>query len=184
VAQTADNSLEGRIRDLEDSVRALTATAAVGGTTVADSNAAAVTLTGVAGAVGGVEWQYALQADLMVTGGRLLVNTAASFEVYGNKCSLYVGYRILGPAPVDSVSGVPDWTAPAVARAPSYEKSAQLQDDGVGMNQLGAFGTFDLVTGLAIGWYRVQQAYALSYSGTTGAPYGIATARRLAVTRY
>jgi hypothetical protein len=186
VAQTTDNSLEARIRDLEDSVRSLQASAAIGGTTVAASTATGVTLTGTASTVGSVGWTYdGPQVDLLVTGGRLLVNVAASFEVYGNKCSLYAGYRVLGPAPtVDPLTGLPDFTGAPVATAPTTEKAASLQDDGTGMNQLGAFGTFDLVTGLRIGWYRVTEAYFLAYSGTTGAPYGIATARRLAVTRY
>jgi hypothetical protein len=123
--------------------------------------------------------------ELYVQGGRLRVDVAASFEVYGNKCSLFAGYRILGPAlTVDPASGVADFTGAAVRVAPSYEKAAQLQDDGVGMNQLGAFGTFDVITGLAVGWYRVVEVYALSYGGTTGAPYGIASSRRLTATRY
>jgi hypothetical protein len=189
VAQTADNSLEQRIADLESSVRALQAVAAVGGTSVAASNAAALTLTGVASTVGGVDWAVNIAAgptvDLYVQGGRLRIDVAASFEVYGNKCSLFAGYRILGPAPlVDPTTNVPDFTGAAVAVAPSYEKAAQLQDDGVGMNQLGAFGTFDVVTGLTVGWYRVSEVYALGYSATSGAPYGIASARRLTVTRY
>lgn len=187
MAQTADNTLEQRIADLESSVRALTTTAAVGGTSVAATDATAVTLTGVASTVGGVDWNVVAgpSVDLYVQGGRLRIDVAASFEVYGNKCSLFAGYRILGPAPtVDPTTGVADFTAAPVRIVPSYEKAAELQDDGVGMNQLGAFGTFDVITGLPVGWYRVAEVYALSYSGTTGAPYGIASARRLTATRY
>jgi hypothetical protein len=187
MAQTADNTLEQRIADLESSVRALVAVAAVGGTSLAAADPAAVTLTGVASSVGSVDWNTTAGpvVDLYVQGGRVEVKVAASFEVYGNKCSLFAGYRILGPAPlVDPATGIPDFTAAPVRVAPSYEKSASLQDDGVGMNQLGAFGTFDMATGLTVGWYRVSEVYALTYSGTTGAPYGIASARRLTVTRY
>jgi hypothetical protein len=187
VAQIADNSLEARLKDLEDAVRSLLATAAVGGTTVAAANPDAVTLTGTAGTVGSLPWDVTSgpSVDLYVTGGRLLVQVAASFEVYGNKCSLFAGYRVAGPAPlVDPATGIPDFTGAPVTVAPTLEKSAQLQDDGTGMNQLGAFATFDLVTGLAPGWYRIVEAYDLAYSATTGAPYGIATFRRLAVTRY
>lgn len=187
MAQVADNSLEGRIKAIEEAVQSLLATAAVGGTTVAAANAAAVTLTGTAGSVGSLPWDVTSgpTADLYVPGGRLLVQVAASFEVYGNKCSLFAGYRVLGPAPaVDPTTHLPDFTGAPVAVAPSLEKAAQLQDDGTGMNQLGAFSTFDLVTGLAPGWYRITEAYDLAYSATTGAPYGIATYRRLAVTRY
>jgi hypothetical protein len=187
VAQVADGSLEARIRQLEETVRGLAAAAAVGGTTVAVRTAAGVTLTGVASSVGSVGWDTTSgpSVDLYVPGGRILVDVAASFEVYGNKCSLYAGYRVLGPAPVvDTATNVPDFTGAPVAVAPSTETSASLQDDGTGMNQLGAFSSFDLVTGLPVGWYRIVECYFLAYSGTTGAPYGIATARRLAVTRY
>jgi hypothetical protein len=142
VAQTADTSLEARILQLEDSVRALQNTAAVAGTAVAASNAAAVTLTGVASSVGSVGWDTTSgpTVDLIVLGGRIRVDVAANFEVYGNKCSLYAGYQVRGPA---------------VA-----------------------------ATGLRPGWYRVTEAYFLAYSGTSGAPYGIASNRRLSVTRY
>lgn len=179
MAQQQDNSLEARIAALEAAARSQAATEAVGGTSVAARVAGGVTLTGVASAAGTVAWTYGgPSVDLLVTGGRLLVQVAASLEVYGNKCVLYAGYRVSGPAASADLLPGP------VAAAPSYEASAQLQDDGVGMNQLGAFATFDVVTGLAVGWYRVEEAYALAYSGTTGAPYGIATYRRIAVTRY
>lgn len=183
MAQTQDTSLDARIADLEASVRSMQAAAAVGGTSVAATNPGAVTLTGVASTAGSVAWDTASgpSVDLLVVGGRLEVKVAASFEVYGNKCSLYVGYQVRGP--VDDPA-VEDLATAAVVVAPDYEKAASLQDDGTGMNQLGAFSTFDVVTGLAVGWYRVIQAYALAYSGTTGAPYGIATNRRLSVTRY
>jgi hypothetical protein len=73
------------------------------------------------------------------------------FEVYGNKCSLFAGYRILGPAPlVDPTTNVPDFTGAGPRSPPPTRSAIELQDDGVGMNQLGAFGTFDVVTGLAV----------------------------------
>lgn len=182
MAQTDDSGdLASRIAALESAERARQAAAAVGGTIVAARDAAAVTLTGVASTVGSVGWNYAgPTVDVFLPApGRLLVMVAANFEVYGNKASLYAGFRLTGPA-----DDAADLGAAPVAVAPSLESSAQLQDDGTGMNQLGAFGTFDLATGLADGWYRATQAYFLAYSGTTGAPYGIATMRRIAVTRY
>lgn len=185
--QLTDNTLEARIRALEERVQSMQSAAAVGGTTVAAVNDGSVTLTGVAGSSGGVPWNTTAgpEVDLFVTGGRVRVDVAASFEVYGNKCSLFAGYRVIGPTPTnDPISGLPDFTGALTVRAPDYAHAAELQDDGTGMNQLGAFATFDLVTGLDTGWYRITEAYALSYSGTTGAPYGIATDRRLAVTRY
>jgi hypothetical protein len=188
VAQIADNSLEARIKALEEAVGSLLATRAVGGTTVAATNPAAVTLTGTASTAGSVAWDTTSgpSADLYVSAGRLLVQVAASFEVYGNKCSMFAGYQVRGPVtvPTDPTTGADLLTTAPVAVTPSNEKAAQLQDDGTGMNQLGAFSTFDLVTGLGTGWYRVTEAYALTYAGTTDAPYGIATYRRLAVTRY
>jgi hypothetical protein len=188
VAQLADNSLEGRIKALEDAVTSLLGSAAVGGTTVAAPVDGALTLTGTAGAPGSVAWNTTAgpTVDLYVTGGRLLVQVGASFEVYGNRCSLYAGYRVLGPVTVatDPLTGADQLATAGVARDPDYARAAELQDDGTGMNQLGAFSTFDLVTGLAPGWYRITEAYALTYSGTVDAPYGIATDRRLAATRY
>jgi hypothetical protein len=183
VAQILADTLEQRIADLEGTVRSLVAAAAVGGTSEAATTPGAVTLTGTASTVGGVGWNTTAgpNVDLFSVGGRFRVDVGASFEVYGNKCSLFAGFQVRGPV-LDP--GVEDLAAAPIVRAPSYEASASLQDDGVGMNQLGAFSTFDVVTGLEVGWYRVQTAYALSYSSTTGAPYGIATYRRLAVTRY
>lgn len=179
MAQVPEEDLVARIATLEAFMRAQQAAAAVGGTSVAARTVGGITLTGVASSVGSVAWTYGgPSVDLLVTGGRIRIDVAASLEVYGNKCSLFAGYRVNGPVvTADLLPG-------AVAVAPSYEASAQLQDDGVGMNQLGAFSTFDVVSGLAVGWYRVEEAYALAYSGTTGAPYGIATYRRIAVTRY
>lgn len=182
MAQTAESSLEARIAGLERTVRSLLAGAATAGTATAAETPGPVTVTGTASTVGSVPWDATQgpAVDLLVTGARIRVDVAASLEVYGNKASLFIGAQVAGPA-VDQA--LLDDTTPVV-RAPDYSRAASLQDDGVGMNQLGAFGTFDLVTGLEPGWYRVRTAYALTYSSTTGAPYGIATARRVSVTRY
>jgi hypothetical protein len=181
MAQTAsDTDLAGRLLQLESAVRALQAAAAVGGTTVTASDAADNTITGTASTVGGDGWFFTGPAvDLFVANGRIEVKVAATLEVYGNRCSMFVGYRVKGP--VDAQEELDDADT---YQEPDYDRAIQLQDDGAGMNQLGAFGTFDLVEGLEVAWYRVTLAYALSYSSTTGAPYGIASARRLSVTRY
>lgn len=186
MAQIADDSLAARIAALESQVRSLAAGAAVGATAVGASNAASVTLTGVASTAGVVPWSYAGPSiDLYAVSGRLRVDVAAAMEVWGNKASLYVGYRVTGPVDAaEDLDVAAALASAAVLVAPDYDKSTQLQDDAVGMNQLGAFSTFDLVTIPEDGWYRVTQAYALAYSGTTPAPYGIASARRLAVQRY
>lgn len=193
MATTQDNSLDKRIADLEAAVRSMQRAAAVGGTSIAATNPGTVTVTGVASTAGVTAWNTSAgpTVDLYVVGSRIRVDVAASLEVYGNKASLFIGYQVRGPVdeqadPATGQSVVPSaaLAAAPVIVAPDYEKSAQLQDDGVGMNLLGAFSTFDLVTGLEVGWYRVTQAYALTYSGTTGAPYGNANYRRLSVTRY
>lgn len=181
MAQTADDDLAARILALESGLRALQSAAGVGGTSLAARDPAALTLTGTASTVGSVPWNTAAGpfVDLLVTGGRLRIDVAANLEVYGNKCSLYVGYQLSGPTTAQALLDVA-----AVLAAPLYDTAMQLQDDGTGMNQLGAFGTFDVVTGLESGWYRVVQSYGLSYSSTTGAPFGTATYRRLTATRY
>lgn len=188
MAQTADPSLEQRIADVESQVRAIVAGQALGGTSVAAKIPGAVTLTGIASTLGSVPWTTAdgPSVDLFVPSGRFRVDVAASFEVYGNKASLYAGFQVRGPVDARTdPDGSGDYLAAApVLVPPDYERSASLQDDGAGMNQLGAFANFDVVTGLAVGWYRVQAAYALAYGGTTGPPYGIATYRRIAATRY
>jgi hypothetical protein len=186
MAQTSDDSLEQRLADLESAVRALQGAAAVGGTSVASTTPGTYTLTGVASTVGSVGWvtDQGPSVDLFLATGRVRVDVGAAFEVYGNKASLYAGFRVLGPALFVSADGVPDFTGAPVARAPAFDPSAQLQDDGVGMNQLGGFSNWDVVTGLDVGWYRVAACYFLAYSGTSGAPYGAVSYRRIAATRY
>jgi hypothetical protein len=146
VAQTADNSLEQRIKALEDAVRSLTTSAAVGGTSVSASDAS--------------ELDAALQAN-------------------GLNTSLYMAYEVRGPA-IDQPSLA---TAPQL-QAPDRSRSLSLQDDGSAQGTMGSISTFDLVPGLAVGWYRIRAAYALGFTSQTGTPVGIATNRRIAVTRY
>lgn len=199
MAQVADNSLEGRLAQVESGLRALRATNLTDLASVTDAsgsavplgqlafgqavaaNTFAVTLTGSAGSPGTVPWDVTVgpATDVRVSGGTLRVDVAAALEAYGNRCSVFAGYRVLGPA--DTQAGA---LTAAQAVAPDYTRAIELQDDAVGMNARGAFGTFDVVPNLAPGWYRVVMAYALTYSGTVDPPYGIITNRRLVATPY
>jgi hypothetical protein len=185
VAQTADNSLEGRIAALEQWQRASQNTNAVVGSAVAAVNTGQVSLTGVANAgVGSVGWDLASgpSVDLFVSGGRVRVDLAARLEVHGNKTSVYAGYQVRGPVADPAVTDL--GTAPVVL-APDVARAIEFQDpDGTGMSRLGGFGVHDIATALAVGWYRFTMVYFLAYGGTTTAPYGNITNRRLTVTRY
>jgi hypothetical protein len=180
VAQTADNSLEQRIKALEDAVRSLTTSAAVGGTSVSASDASELDVIGTANVSTITAWNYAgPYVDLMVTGGRIMVDLAAALQANGLNTSLYMAYEVRGPA-IDQPSLA---TAPQL-QAPDRSRSLSLQDDGSAQGTMGSISTFDLVPGLAVGWYRIRAAYALGFTSQTGTPVGIATNRRIAVTRY
>lgn len=180
MGQIAEGTLERRIADLESAVRALVAGGAVGGTAVAAADPSQLTLTGVINTSTLSAWGYnGPDVDLFVTAGRLLVQVAARLDIAGINTSLYMGYQVLGPA-ADQAS----LAGAAVAVAPDTVKSLSLQDHGAAQGTQGSISSFDLVTGLANGWYRVRSAYALGYTSQTTAPVGIATNRRLAVTRY
>lgn len=181
MAQLQDNSLDQRIADLEASVRSLLSAAAVGGTSVAATDPASVTLTGTANTpLGVVPWQYnGPTVELFVSGGRLRIDLAAAIEVTGAKAEYFLGYRVIGPS-VDQAG-----LASAPVRIdPTYATAYSVRYTGQPMAATGNGGTFDLVTGLPIGWYRIVQAQSLSYGSDTGIPNGFAQNRRLAVTRY
>lgn len=198
MAQTIDNSPEARIADLEAQVRSLRATnltdlasvtdaagrsvalsqLAFGQVAAADSGT--VELWGVANAgAGGVAWQIGSPSVwVRVTGGRLRVDVGGALTASGNKCSTFYSYRVVGPVAASGDAGG------AVAAAPAYDRAVEVQHSGTGLDQRAAASTFALHTGLASGWYLVESAYALSYSGSPSTPYGSVSNRRLAVTPY
>lgn len=131
---------------------------------------------------GGLGWYgWGPQVNVLVTGGRLLVNVAAALTASGNKVSTFMGYGIYGPG-VDKPAGLA--LAGPLIVAPAYDRSIEVQHGGTGMDQRAAMGTFGLHEGLPEGWYTVQAQYALSFSGTTGGPYGDASNRRILATPY
>jgi hypothetical protein len=181
MAQTPDNSLEGRIAALESAQRAAQTSSAVVGSAVAAVNPAQVALTGVANAgPGSAGWTYDGPSVDLFAVGRMRVDLAARLEVHGNKASVYAGYRVQGPAADLAALG-----AAPVLQAPDITRAIEFQDpDGSGISRLAGMGVHDVVTGLASGYYRVIMAFFLAYSGTTNQPYGNITNRRLSVTIY
>lgn len=123
---------------------------------------------------GGLGWFYGPpQLDVFVSGGNLLVFSAAAVQAQGNKTGFYQSWRLLGPGDTAGAN------LSAVPVGPSYDRALLAFDPGYGQGtQLGA-GTFGVHRNLARGWYRVQTAYALSWSGTQFT-IGSATNRRIA----
>lgn len=142
---------------------------------VAASDASSTQIDGgVPGAPGALGWYYGSPSlDVFVNGGGLLVFTAASITAQGNKASMYQSYRLLGPG--TAAGG----NLGAVPAGPAYDRAVEAFDPGYAQGTgLGA-GTFGVHTGLTRGWYRVQSAYALTFSGGA-ATYGDARNRRIA----
>lgn len=192
MAQTLETSLESRIRDLEAFARAFSAanltelasvvnaagryvplsSLAFGLITAADLATTALD-SGTPAGPGGAGWFYGTpQLDVYVTGGNLLVLTAAALHAQGNKCGMYQSYRLLGPTAEASASG-------AVHTGPSYDRAVMTFDPGVGQGTDIGAGSFGVHGGLPVGWYRVQSAYATSFSGGMYT-LGTAANRRLA----
>lgn len=193
MVQIAETSLEARIKELENQVRSLTAgnwterasvvnaagryvplsSLAFGMVTASDLALFEMNGGNPAPAPGGVGWYYGNpQLNVYVSGGGLLVHTAGALHAQGNKTGTYQSYRLLGPtAEAGGAAGV--------AVAPAYDRAVLVFDPGVGQgSDLGA-GTFGVHTGLAAGWYMVQSAYAMSFSGGMFT-YGSASNRRIA----
>lgn len=194
MAQTTEQSLEGRISDLEAFARSWSAGNLTDLASVVNAEGRYVPLSSLAfGLVsatdlpavqldggnppagpGGVGWIYGgPQLDVFVAGGNLLVLTAGALHAQGNKCGMYQSYRLLGPTAAPSIDG-------AVAVAPAYDRAVLAFDPGYAQGTDIGAASFGTHTGLAIGWYRVQSAYAISFSGGMYT-VGIATNRRLAV---
>lgn len=193
MGQIAETSLEARIVELEAFARAISAGNLTDLASVVNAAGRYVPLSslafGLVGAAdlgytelnggnpapapGGVGWVYGTpQLDVYVTGGNLLVLTAAELHAQGNKCGMYQSYRLLGPALAQGGGG-------AVTVAPAYDRAVQVFDPGYGQGTTLGAGTFGVHSGLAAGWYTVQSAYAISFSGGMFT-YGSAINRRLA----
>lgn len=192
MAQIAVASLEARIADLEAFARAWSAANLTDRASVVNASGRYVPLSslafgmvtavdtglteiyGTANTAGGAGWFTGTpRADVYVSGGGLLVLTGAALTAAGNKCSMFQSYRLLGPTAEASGAG-------AVNTSPAYDRAIEVQHSHGGQDQRGAQGTFGVHTGLAIGWYRIESAYAITYSGTAASPYGSAQNRRVA----
>lgn len=196
MAGIRDTSLEAKIAEIEDQLRALRARnildlayvvgadgASVPLSSIAFGQAAAaqaqsVEINGTPDTVGGAGWFSGdPSVNVLVNGGRLRVDIAASLVATGNKCSMFMSYAVLGPV------STPNTTAGQVVVEAAYDRAIEVQHNGLGMDQRASMGTFGLHTGLAPGWYTIASRYALSYS-SSAAPYGAATNRRIAATPY
>lgn len=193
MAQIASTSLESRIEELEAFARSWSAGNITSRAAVVNAAGRYVPLDQLAfGLVsatdpayteilggnpvsgpGGLGWFYGSpQLDVLVNGGGLLVLTAARLHSQGNKTSMYQSYRLIGPSAAPSATG-------AVPVDAAYDRAIEVFDLGVGQGVDLGVGSFGVHTGLAAGWYRVQTAYALSWSGTQFT-IGSATNRRVA----
>jgi hypothetical protein len=147
---------------------------------------ALLTLTGTANTGPG---QVGFLADVgpsvnvLVTGGALRVDVAASLVASGNHASMFMSYAILGPGdPADP--GQATVTQIVQLVGPAFTRAIELQHNAQGQDIRGAFGTFVQHTGLAPGWYTVSARYAMAYSGFTAVPFGSAENRRLMATPF
>lgn len=184
-------SLEARIEDLEAFARSMLAGNLTDLASVVNAAGRSVPLSslafglvtavdlattdlyvGTAPGAGSLGWFYGTpQLDVYVSGGGLVVLSAAQIYAQGNKCGMYQSYRLLGPT-VAAGGG-------AVLVGPATDRSVSAFDPGYGQGTQLSAGTFGVHTGLAKGWYTVQSAYYLAYSGGSVTD-GTATNRRLA----
>lgn len=197
MAQAPAASLEHRIEQLEAGLRSLLAGNLTDRASVVNAAGRAVPLSSLAfglvsatdlgytelnggnpaPAPGGVGWIYGNPTlDVLVNGGALLVFTAGQLHAQGNKCGMYQSYRLLGPT---ATAGA----AAAEAVSPAYDRAVEVFDPGYAQGTDVGAGTFGSHTGLAAGWYRVQSAYAISFSGGMFT-YGSAINRRIAALPY
>lgn len=202
----ADNSLEGRIADLEAQVRALRSTNLTDLASVRDASGNTVPLsglafgqvqatqtgTGVASFVGvantaaprsGAQWvSGALFVDVLVKGGRLRVDWAANMSALGVQVQTIYSYSLTALG--NGAAADPARDVPAnVVVSPDFYRALVVYDP----NTIGAVvghGTWAFHTGLAPGWYRVRAAYQFGYGSTAQAPTANVDYPRIAATPF
>lgn len=193
MAQIAETSLEARIEQLEAFARSISAGNLTDLASVVNAAGRYVPLSslafGLVGAtdtglvelnggnpasgVGDTGWSYGTPTvNVYVTGGNLLVLAASSVHAQGNKTGMNHSYRLLGPT---ATAGA----AAGVAALPAYDRAVFVFDAGFGQGTDIGAATFGLHSGLAAGWYQVQSAYSLYWSGGMFT-YGFAKNRRVA----
>lgn len=184
MAQTPDSDLAARILRLESVVRALQTAASNRGAVTAAEDSSSYRIDAPVNVAGTTAWvtDQGPTLDVFVPGGRLLVDWSVQQDVYaGGGAVTAVGrssYQIVGPS--DSAGYGLD--VAAVLRPPDFTRAALVKDKGGAASMTGTPAAFDLVTGLAVGWYRVSLAYNLTYNSSTSAPFHIASNRVLTAT--
>jgi hypothetical protein len=188
MAQTVDNSLEGRMLELEAQVRALR-TANPFGMVAAEAD-----LTGVPGGQlsvtkaaddNGTGLSTGFRAktegprvDVYVAGGRLRVDMSASVNPLLAGTIGAFGHLLLGPAADQASLGA----APTARTANTGASVRVLVPSGTG-SALVTASNYDIHTGLEPGWYRAEGRYLATYdAGVNGSAYFWGT--RLAATPY
>lgn len=111
--------------------------------------------------------------DVFVSGGRLRVDIAALLSASGNKAKMRMSYAILGPG------DTPGANNGSVVVNPDDTTSLSVLMDAQGISQELSAGYFNLHTGLARGWYRLESRYRLTTAAGATGYYGTATNRRL-----
>ncbi len=191
MAQTIDNSVEGRLAEVEAALRSLLATNLTDLASVTDASGRLVPLSAlafgqvavrdlnlVALTTNSTAWvSIGPSLDVRVRGGRLRVDLAARLIVAGFNLRIGASYALRGPAA----------TAADLATAPLRQAAAESRALLV-KNQQGGFaeaagGVPDLVEGLPEGWYRVTMHAQLSGEVNTAPDtYGNVSNRRLFAT--
>lgn len=193
MAQTADQTLEQRIADLESALRAVRTAnpfGMVGWTWTdeqIDNGDDNKVMSGVFNASGGTGWLPATgiqpQVDVLVNSGRLRVDLSASLFVQGRSAYTSLSYALIGPS-VDAagLDVAPELMAGDGMRAVSI---ASPNINGAVMNA--SMATFVLEEALVAepGWYRVAARYNLVYAAdSTVTPLGQVFVPRLSVMPY
>jgi hypothetical protein len=131
---------------------------------------------------GGQGWaDWGPWAVVYVSGGKLLVQYAAALVASGNHFSMFMSCAVYGP----SATATPaSWTALPQVVAASYDRALELQHNAQGQDVRAQFGSFDLHTGLAAGYYRIAGQYAETHSGYTNVQSGTAANRRILATPF
>jgi hypothetical protein len=194
MAQTADQTLEQRILDLEAALRALRAATAFGqvfaeSTIIGETPPPDVVLTSAddAGFGIGTGWldRDDVHVDLLVPSGRLRVDVAASIVANlasGSPAGTFAEgrytYGLYGPA--DDQAGLD--AAPSVTvdytQAVTVYVTQQSLRGGI------AAANWGVIEGLEPGWYRVVTRYGLGYSATAITPNATFSKQRLAAMPY
>jgi hypothetical protein len=204
VAQTAETSLEARIRDLEAFARSISAGNVTDRASVVNATGEYVPLSDLAFGQVGAEnptvgaislnsvpnqgnptsldpsnWSYIEPTiDVFVRGGRMRVDFAAVLAANGNTTALpeiAMSYRAMFRGATN------DGSVNTLAIAPSRYRCIKLVNLAGSASVL-SYGSFGFHSGLAAGWYRVQPAFILVYASAPASVQASADYPRVAVT--